>query len=53
MDWESLPYAREAHKREEHLLPIHVVLGACEDDQGQVLSDGWWNSDLSMTHISF
>ena len=27
-DWESAPGARHAHPREEHLLPLHVCLGA-------------------------
>jgi aromatic ring-opening dioxygenase catalytic subunit (LigB family) len=30
-DWKSAPGAREAHPREEHLLPLHVVAGAGGD----------------------
>ena len=30
--WESLPHARFAHPREEHLLPLMVALGAGGDD---------------------
>ncbi|CAK4069305.1 unnamed protein product [Aphanomyces euteiches] len=26
--WASMPYARECHPREEHLIPLHVVAGA-------------------------
>ena len=34
-DWASAPFAREAHPREEHLLPLHVVAGAAGDDIGK------------------
>lgn len=34
--WESLPQARFAHPREEHLLPLMVALGAGGDDAGRV-----------------
>lgn len=27
-NWEGAPSARECHPREEHLLPLHVALGA-------------------------
>src|SRR3546814_14347536 len=43
--WDSLPHARFAHPREEHLLPLMVALGAGGDDParldftGEVL--GW------------
>lgn len=30
--WEQAPYARNAHPREEHLLPLMVALGAAEDE---------------------
>lgn len=33
-DWEHAPGARQAHPREEHLLPLHVVAGAAGDDTG-------------------
>ncbi|MEI9927341.1 MAG: class III extradiol ring-cleavage dioxygenase [Sphingomonas sp.] len=45
IDWETLPQARYAHPREEHLLPLMVVLGAggegpaARDFAGHVL--GW------------
>ncbi|MYM32595.1 dioxygenase [Duganella sp. CY15W] len=32
MQWEQAPAARVAHPREEHLLPLMVVLGAAEND---------------------
>jgi len=40
IEWEHAPYAREAHPREEHLMPLMVVAGAAGDDIGrQVYSD--------------
>ncbi len=32
--WESAPAAREAHPREEHLLPLMVAVGAAEGVKG-------------------
>jgi len=38
--WDTAPEARDAHPREEHLLPLHVVVGAAGDDPGRrVLKD--------------
>jgi aromatic ring-opening dioxygenase catalytic subunit (LigB family) len=34
--WASAPLARQAHPREEHLLPLMVVAGAAGDDAGRV-----------------
>lgn len=34
-EWETLPHARLAHPREEHLLPLMVAAGAAGDDRGQ------------------
>ena len=33
--WDKAPSARDAHPREEHLLPLHVVVGAAESDPGR------------------
>ena len=33
--WERAPGARVAHPREEHLLPLMVVVGAAEQDQAR------------------
>lgn len=32
-NWDQAPYARMAHPREEHLLPLMVALGAAEDEE--------------------
>ena len=34
VNWASAPGARLSHPREEHLLPLHVVVGAAGDDKG-------------------
>jgi aromatic ring-opening dioxygenase catalytic subunit (LigB family) len=33
--WTRAPAAREAHPREEHLLPLHVAVGAAGEDPGR------------------
>jgi aromatic ring-opening dioxygenase catalytic subunit (LigB family) len=38
--WQEAPFARQAHPREEHLLPLMVIAGAAGDDLGQVAYDG-------------
>eukprot|EP00026_Physarum_polycephalum_P011974 Phypoly_transcript_12227.p1 GENE.Phypoly_transcript_12227~~Phypoly_transcript_12227.p1 ORF type:complete len:279 (+),score=55.45 Phypoly_transcript_12227:262-1098(+) len=37
VEWEKLPGARDAHRQEDHLMPLHVVLGAAGEDKGKVL----------------
>jgi aromatic ring-opening dioxygenase catalytic subunit (LigB family) len=32
--WEDAPYARDAHAREDHLIPLMVAVGAAEDEPG-------------------
>ncbi len=40
MNWDkSLPHAREAHGREDHLIPLHVVIGAAGGDKGHLLNN--------------
>ena len=34
--WEKAPYARDAHPREEHLLPLMVAAGAASGEPGRV-----------------
>ena len=33
LNWDQAPYARMAHPREEHLMPLMVALGAAEDEE--------------------
>ena len=37
LDWEQAPGARQAHPREDHLVPLMVVAGAAGDDPGRAL----------------
>jgi aromatic ring-opening dioxygenase catalytic subunit (LigB family) len=39
-DWSSAPSARQAHPREEHLLPLMVVAGAAGSDRAQLAYNG-------------
>lgn len=48
--WEAAPGARQAHPREEHLLPLMVAAGAAGRDRGACIyhEDLFWNTgDLS------
>ena len=38
--WAEAPAARQAHPREEHLLPLMVIAGAAGDDQGRTAFSG-------------
>lgn len=37
LDWQHAPAAREAHPQEDHLVPLHVVVGAAEDEPGAIV----------------
>ena len=37
LQWERAPAARAAHPREDHLMPLHVAVGAAEDEPARVL----------------
>ena len=37
LHWEQAPYARLAHAREEHLIPLMVAVGAAEDEAGSCI----------------
>lgn len=36
LNWEQAPYARVSHKKEDHLAPLFVILGASERDKAEV-----------------
>jgi aromatic ring-opening dioxygenase catalytic subunit (LigB family) len=38
--WSTAPAAREAHPREEHLIPLMVIAGAAGEDRGTVAYNG-------------
>jgi hypothetical protein len=33
-NWSQAPSARAAHPREDHLVPLHVAVGAAEEEKG-------------------
>ena len=35
LKWDQAPAARLAHPQEDHLVPLHVVVGAAEQEAGQ------------------
>jgi aromatic ring-opening dioxygenase catalytic subunit (LigB family) len=37
LEWERAPAAREAHPQEDHLMPLHVVVGAAEEEPGRLV----------------
>lgn len=39
-NWQAAPYARQAHPREEHLLPLMVVAGAASNELGRSIYTG-------------
>ena len=39
LNWaEALPYAQTNHPFEEYLIPLHVIIGAADDDHGKILN---------------
>lgn len=48
LNWDkALPYARANHPREEHLIPLHVIVGAAGSDRGQLLNPNVESSQAS------
>ena|ERR1051325_287146 len=46
--WDSAPGARDAHPREEYLLPLMVVAGAAGHDRGSIsFSEDWMGAPIS------
>lgn len=37
IEWERAPFARAAHPREDHLVPLHVAVGAAEEEPGELI----------------
>jgi aromatic ring-opening dioxygenase catalytic subunit (LigB family) len=37
LEWGRAPAAREAHPQEDHLMPLHVVVGAAEEEPGRIV----------------
>jgi aromatic ring-opening dioxygenase catalytic subunit (LigB family) len=37
LEWQRAPAAREAHPREDHLMPLHVAVGAAEGEPGRIV----------------
>jgi aromatic ring-opening dioxygenase catalytic subunit (LigB family) len=51
-DWENAPAARQAHPREEHLLPLMVIAGAAGKDRATIPYNGSvWGVRLSAYHF--
>ena len=52
LDWKAAPAARNAHPREEHLLPLMVVAGAARSDRGRIAySDTFGGARISAAHF--
>jgi aromatic ring-opening dioxygenase catalytic subunit (LigB family) len=50
--WAQAPAARQAHPREEHLIPLLVIAGAAGDDRGEVAYQGrFMGVQLSAYHF--
>jgi len=49
INWRTLPSANAAHRfgREDHLIPLHVIVGAAGSDSGTVLSSFVFGADDS------
>jgi aromatic ring-opening dioxygenase catalytic subunit (LigB family) len=37
LEWADAPAAREAHPREDHLMPLHVAVGAAEEEPARAI----------------
>jgi aromatic ring-opening dioxygenase catalytic subunit (LigB family) len=52
LNWQKLPFAREAHGREEHLIPLMIAVGAAGHDKGHLLNDHM-AGDMALHSFSF
>jgi aromatic ring-opening dioxygenase catalytic subunit (LigB family) len=49
LNWDKvLPYARLNHPREEHFIPLHIIVGAAGSDRGQL-----FNPNVKYSQASF
>jgi aromatic ring-opening dioxygenase catalytic subunit (LigB family) len=37
LEWEAAPSARAAHPQADHFIPLHVVVGAAEEELGEII----------------
>lgn len=51
--WQSAPRARQAHPREEHLLPLHTAAAAAGASGASLIHDTWQLGSLSMACWQF
>ena len=52
LNWESIPNARKAHAREEHLLPLHTAAAAAGGSKATKLNNHWAQG-MSLECFSF
>lgn len=52
--WENAPHARDAHPREDHLIPLMVVVGAaCKDPSKQIYHEDDFVGSISISSFQF
>lgn len=54
LTWEQAPHARAVHPREDHLMPLHVVMGAAEQEPARVIYEqSDFFGDITMSSYRF
>ena len=53
LNWRSMPGAEIAHPREEHLIPLHVILGLADEDDTPLIVYDEMIQSFSMTSFMF
>jgi len=51
--WHTLPAARQCHPREEHLVPLFVIIGAAHDDETCTQLNDHWAGWMSLACFAF